>query len=673
MEISHDLLIKLKQAAAKAPLECLGIDLIKNEAQVLLALALLNAYGQDCEGLLYFEPCTVHSTMRPPDAVLCTSDTGVVVFECKGYDIGLIEGVKAGSLLVRKHGRIIAENPFAQVRDSMFAIKAPVERLLASQYDSPLFTYLVAFPRITASEWRAKHFNENFPTKELLLGEELTSEKLLKAKVKELVSEGLANSHRETPLKAGHIIFVRRAFGDSSLINNDCSHRQNLRDETIGLMIANHDLSDKELSAEQRALCELRIGQFPRIIRGVAGSGKTVVLASQVARYIAVDHAEQELFPSEKKSVAVVCFNRSLVPLLRKQVQKAYRRRTLEDLPSEVRVTHVNSLMYRLIHDGLFPLEYIPTKATSAIERARGYLDQIRTFSASAPEHYESVLLDAIFVDEGQDLEIEEFELLLSLLRPNQETKEKCLIIFYDDAQNLYAKKRPVWKDIGIDVQRGDRSKIMKECFRNTKEIITLAFNVLLGSASADRTKVQTRTYSNINELLQTGLVEEVDSHYHINFAERTFDVPTIRLFVSRNAEHRWVCDEIKHLLTDEQVLPSDILVLCNTHEECSRIGQELRQAKLKEVWGIRHPHRESEKDEYIFADSELTVSTINSAKGYDAQIVFLLAADTFTTEPEGRASFYVGATRAKLLLYVTGLSTTGTLLHEAEKLVQFC
>jgi len=52
----------------------------------------------------------------------------------------------------------------------------------------------------------------------------------------------------------------------------------------------------------------------------------------------------------------------------------------------------------------------------------------------------------------------------------------------------------------------------MKECFRNTQEIVQLAFNVLLGSASADSGQVQTRTYYNVAELRQAGLVEEVDS-----------------------------------------------------------------------------------------------------------------------------------------------------------------
>ena len=50
------------------------------------------------------------------------------------------------------------------------------------------------------------------------------------------------------------------------------------------------------------------------------------------------------------------------------------------------------------------------------------------------------------------------------------------------------------------------------------------------------------------------------------------------------------------------------------------------------------------------------------------APVVFMVATEQYSTEPEGRASFYVGATRAKLLLYVLGREGTGTLIHEADK-----
>jgi superfamily I DNA and RNA helicase len=668
--ISQQLFLKLRQSEAKATIDCVGVGLIKNDAQAKLALALLEAYGDASEGFLYFEPCTARSTTRPPDAVLCTRDTGVVVVECKGYEIDSLQGVKAGSLLVKRRGRIVQESPISQVRDAMFAIKGPVDRLLGAQYGGPLFTYLVALPNITTEEWVNKKYDQAFPSDELLLGDQL-NETILRRKIDTLVRTGLNESKRPKPINPGDVNLIKKVFGDSDVINREKRIPVGLASETLGLIIAENEASEKFLSAEQKSLCDVSIGGFPRVIRGVAGSGKTVVLAIQAARYVALYGSNPDLFTDRTRDIAVICFNRSLVPMLRKHVEKAYRQRTQENLPSEVRVTHINGLMYRLIDkENLFPLRYISTQGTTASERATNYIQQIDAFEKESPEHYRSVLLDAIFIDEGQDFEPEEYALLLRLLRPDPSSGEKTLIIFYDDAQNLYAKKRPVWKELGIDVQRGDRSRVMKECFRNTREIVQLAFNVLLGSASLDRSKVQTRTYSNVAELKQAGLVEEVDSHFQVNFAERTFDSPIVKSFASRDEERSWAMSEISRLIRKEHVQPEDILVLCHSTAECDALSSIVEGMQPPLVKGVCTPYARDEKDEFIFRDGCLTISTTNSAKGYDAQVVFLLGADQYSVEPEGRASFYVGVTRAKLLLYVTGKDGTGTLLQEAEKLL---
>jgi superfamily I DNA/RNA helicase len=60
-------------------------------------------------------------------------------------------------------------------------------------------------------------------------------------------------------------------------------------------------------------------------------------------------------------------------------------------------------------------------------------------------------------------------------------------------------------------------------------------------------------------------------------------------------------------------------------------------------------------------------MTTVDSAKGYDCPIVILAGADLFWTDKEGRASFYVGATRAKTVLFVTGVKGGDTLADKAK------
>lgn len=62
-----------------------------------------------------------------------------------------------------------------------------------------------------------------------------------------------------------------------------------------------------------------------------------------------------------------------------------------------------------------------------------------------------------------------------------------------------------------------------------------------------------------------------------------------------------------------------------------------------------------------------MTLATVEAAKGYDSPIVFLMGVDLFGENVEARARFYVGATRAKMHLFVTGVRGRGGLAEEAE------
>jgi superfamily I DNA and RNA helicase len=248
------------------------------------------------------------------------------------------------------------------------------------------------------------------------------------------------------------------------------------------------------------------------------------------------------------------------------------------------------------------------------------------------------------------------------------------LIVFYEDAQNLYAKKRPRWKDIGIDVQRGDRARVMKDCFRNTREIVELGFNVLVGTQANSNMRVATREYADIAYLKQNGLIEENDNFIAVRFAKRTFEKPIIKTFKRRDQELNWIGQEIGRLVDKENVLPEDILVLFDSEREFSNLPTIIKaNVGSSDLRGFVRPYGENDEDkkEYIFKKNFITVSTTRGAKGYDAYVVFLVGVDRFGTDNRGRASFYVGATRAKLRLYLTGVERKDSLVEEVKRLDQ--
>jgi superfamily I DNA and RNA helicase len=258
---------------------------------------------------------------------------------------------------------------------------------------------------------------------------------------------------------------------------------------------------------------------------------------------------------------------------------------------------------------------------------------------------------------------------LSKLVKIDLKTGEKSLIIYYDDAQNTYARTRPVWKTIGIDVQRGDRSKIMKNCLRNTQEILSLGFNVLLGKQSLDCINVSNRTFADIQTLKHYNLIEETESFFRIKFAEQHGNKPLVYPFSSRESEKEWVAQELVRLIRMEHVKPEEILIQFDGEKGYEDLEEYIRRhLGPNEIAGFVRPYygNRVDQDKYIFRENHITISTTRGAKGYDSGVVFLIGVDNFAGDNVGRASFYVGCTRARAALYVSGIITgQDTLLSE--------
>lgn len=220
----------------------------------------------------------------------------------------------------------------------------------------------------------------------------------------------------------------------------------------------------------------------------------------------------------------------------------------------------------------------------------------------------------------------------------------------------------------------GERSYVMRECFRNTRQIVELAFNVLLGSQAPADMKVRTRTYTDINYLKERKVIEEAGDHIRVGFAEREDKKPEICLFPDESSEIDWVSGEIFRLINDEHVRTEDILVLFSSQSFfdyqtlINKINEYIPELEFILPFGSES----GDKDRYILQAGKLTLSTVHGAKGYDAPIVFIVGADKFNLDREGRASFYVGATRAKLFLYLTGIEKEAFLLKEAQSIRRF-
>lgn len=666
--IHHDLQAILKTSR----LRVVGHEDIYDLAEISLMTAVLRAYGQSERGFLYAEPALLDAHLPPPDLVLAHPETGLVVFECKAYEIGFIRGMEAGSLKIIRNGRETLVNPLRQGQRTMYAIKDAYEKF-AHAGARPLFHVIVALPNIHEDDWIRLGYHRCLDSRIVLFQEHIQDSNQLQKRLALLVEETRRRLSNAPPYPPEAEKVLSRVFGDSAVINDARLAVRSLEPESLGAQIDTIEQAHKQLSAEQQYLSRLDTWGHPFLVRGVAGSGKSIVLANQVARLLHRQQKQQaqlSLFEEVQPSLSrlgVICFNRSLAPLLQERIARAYHALSGEALPENIVITDLNRLLYSIeTKIGTRFFRYFSVNRVHQPDlRARKHLEQIEALRIDHPYLFSQIVFDGVVIDEGQDAHPDEYALLRALVRPDAQTGERTLTIFYDDAQNIYGNPPPTWRDLSLNVS-GGRAAFMQESYRNSREIVELGMNVLLGIHARQRQRIATRRFMDIATLQEKGLIEETARGWRVKFAATSNRLPVVRSFQSRFEQLDWVAEAVVALLEDEQVRPEHILILAPRSTSFRYISQRIGQLaqkslSLRVVGGSYQQYL----DQLLMVPDQLTLATVHAAKGYDAPIVFLVDVDQLESTVLGRVVFYVGVTRAKRYLVVTGLDLPNTLMRE--------
>jgi len=669
---SPELYNQLAATVKSATLSVVGHDDLFDLAEIRLLNTVLELYGDSNRGFAYTEPSLLNARIPPPDLVLVHPAVGVVVFECKAYDITFIHGAEAGSLKIKRHGQETLVNPLKQARRGMFAIKDGYERF-AKPGPRPLFHAVVALPNISEHEWMQLGYGAAIDKTVVFFKEQFEQPAHFKARLGTLIEMTRQRSSTAEPLPPDAETILRRVFGDSAVINTARDDIAALAPGSLGAEIEALEHTHKQLSVQQEQLSRRDTWGYPFLVRGVAGSGKSVVLANQVARTLYRQQKARlqlSLFDDDTApppKIGVVCFNRSLVALLRDRIQHAYMALTGDDaLPDNVMITDLNRWLFGIAHRS-DQFKYISGgRLGRQGQRSRRHLEQLEAFRDNYPDHFDNFCVDGLFIDEGQDASPDDFNILRLLVRPNPQTGARSISIFYDDAQNLYGNPPPSWRELRMDIT-GGRAVFMDTAYRNTREILELGVNVLLGTHARQRMRVATRRFMDVYTLQEKGLVTETKTGWQVHFAQTSGPTPLVKGFQSRYEQVDWVAESIVALLEADRVRPEQILVVAPRVTSFQYLSQRINQlaqnpVHVRLVGGQYQQHI----DDALIVPNHLTLATIHAAKGYDAPIVVMLDTDLTDNTVLGRAQFYVGVTRAKRYLIVAGLDMPNTLMREA-------
>lgn len=194
------------------------------------------------------------------------------------------------------------------------------------------------------------------------------------------------------------------------------------------------------------------------LVRGVAGSGKSLVLRERVERL------RQDGF----RSILVLCYNRFMRGWLGREVR----------LGSTFHSWAYPNLKYT------YEWDEEPEERKRVIELARNF---------SKKKKYEAIL-----VDEAQDFYDEWFQSLLEIIDPNTNS----IFFVYDNTQSVYGqahrtKRNWSWKNLGFDI--AGRSQVFDINYRNSPEILELAWQYIQPTLKQANLPVGEVTFNNGN------------------------------------------------------------------------------------------------------------------------------------------------------------------------------
>ncbi len=192
------------------------------------------------------------------------------------------------------------------------------------------------------------------------------------------------------------------------------------------------------------------LGDGHRVIHGVAGSGKTMILGYR-AEYLA-----KACTPSSKP-ILILCFNEPLGVKLHSVMEA-------KGLSDRVHVRHFHSWCHRQLtaYGQELPAQNMPVGAKM--------VDMVdRVIRAVERSQIPGGQYQAVMIDEGHDFAPEWLKLVTQMVDPTTNS----LLVVYDDAQSIYERagsKQFSIKSVGIQAQ--DRTTILKINYRNTKQIL---------------------------------------------------------------------------------------------------------------------------------------------------------------------------------------------------------
>jgi superfamily I DNA and RNA helicase len=519
-----------------------------------------------------------------------------------------------------------------------------------------VFSRLVRYPRLRAGRARLR-----FPLDACVWMPE--------GKATDTVVVGVASFENQLetqklPARIDEDVFaelVSTLDGSKALIKPKERPTANFPEKSKVVIIAALEEEIRRFDRDQRVAYMSDIGG-PQRIQGLAGSGKTVVLALKAALT-----AVRE--PDAK--IAVTFYTKSLYQHIKQLITRFYRMHEDRDPDwKKVQVLHawggatVDGLYYQTARRFGHPsLDFGQAKRLSA---SQPFAAVCRPLLAD-PSVRDS--FDYVFVDEAQDFPTEFMKLALRL------AKDERLVIAYDVFQTIFDVETPTAASLfgtdGVDEPHVefDQDIILHKCYRNPREVLVCAHAIGFGIYGKKVVQMleskehwEDFGYS-VNGPLEPGKAVDIsrpreNSPSSISDACQLDEIISCRVFGSPGDEIEFVVESIRNDIHTQGVPPEDILVISaddrNTALYLRAVAEGLAEAGIR----VNNIHAKAYGVPEFQEDGCVTLATVYKAKGNEAYAVYLVGVDALfeRTTPKSRNRAFTAMTRAKGWLTITGI-----------------
>jgi superfamily I DNA and RNA helicase len=485
---------------------------------------------------------------------------------------------------------------------------------------------------------------------------------------------------QQTPLSSDQLAEARSVIEGAKALTRPQKRKVENPDQTpVAAALATLEAEIANFDEHQRRAAIVTIEGAQRI-RGLAGSGKTVILAMKAA------HLH---LTNPDAHILLTFYTKSLRASLMALITRFFRHYKDED-PDWDRI-HIRHGWGSAKLDGVYadackraervPLNFAAAKAKSSNAPFDFACRSLLESNVVAPFY------DHVLIDEGQDFPSAFYQLCYALAKGDRD--RKSIIWAYDELQNIFSVKLRTPEElfgtdpdgeprISLDRSAGrlpagaSNDTVLSKCYRNQREVLVVAHALGFGIYADIVQLLESREHwEDVGYRVETDRYDVGQQISILRPQENSpsslpvpAETPLIATQVAGNIaeELQWVADEIEDFIAGG-LNPEDIMVVCLDDWHARDYFRDLSVALAKKK--IRSNNIIAPYTEPPFTiPGHVTLSTVYRAKGNESAGVFAVGVDAANTKSRsGRNMIFTALTRTKGWLRVSGIGARATRL----------